>query len=215
MIRARRLPSANWPLVGLGLLALLSLPAARRAMESSMSLHMLVQFPLLALCGYLLAAALPVGSRARIDRWNCYGLAGLFGTAMVLAVVMIPRVLDLALVNGRIELAKMLALLLCGAAVRLSWQPAGSLVQGFFLGNVLPMMAAVGQLYQDSPTRLCNAYLLGDQVRLGQVLVGIAVAVGLAWMTQLMVALMRRDAAAALPPDAGAVTAGSAAPGSR
>ena len=73
-------------------------------------------------------------------------------------------------------------LVLCGAAVRVSWRPAGLLVQGFFLGNVLPMTAVAGQLYQDSPMRLCNAYLLDDQVRLGRMLVGIAVAMALAWM---------------------------------
>ena len=35
---------------------------------------------------------------------------------------------------------------LAGAALRLSWRPAGLVVQGFFLGNVLPMSAVVGQL---------------------------------------------------------------------
>ena len=85
-------------------------------------------------------------------------------------------------------------------ALRLSWRRAGLLVQGFFLGNVLPMTAAVGQLYQDAPVRLCNAYLLDDQVRLGWMLVALAVAVALAWFAQLVLALMRRDSAAALPP---------------
>jgi hypothetical protein len=39
-----------------------------------------------------------------------------------------------------------------------------------------------GQLYQDSPLRLCNAYLLQDQVRLGQALVVLAVAVAAGWI---------------------------------
>ena len=197
-----RLPHVSPALAASGALAalfVLALPGARHALESSMSAHMLVQFPLLGLCGFLLAGALPHGRRERLAAWNAYGIGGLFATAVVLAILMIPRVLDLALADVRVELAKWLALLLCGAAVRLSWRPAGLLVQGFFLGNVLPMMAAAGQLYQDSPSRLCNAYLLDDQVRLGQVLVGIAVAIGLAWMTQLLLALMRRDDTAALP----------------
>ena len=80
----------------------------------------------------------------------------MFASALLLTILMIPRVLDLALVDGRIELVKWLALLLCGAAVRLSWQPAGLLVQGFFLGNVLPMMVVVGYLFESSPVRLCN-----------------------------------------------------------
>jgi len=183
----------------LALLALLALPPARHALESSMSAHMLVQFPLVALCGFALAGALPPRGRQRIAKWNAYGIAGLFFVALTSAILMIPRVLDLALVDARVELAKWLALLLCGAAVRLSWRPAGLLVQGFFLGNTLPMMAVAGQLYEDSPLRLCNAYLLGDQARLGRMLTAAAVLVAIAWFAQLVLALMRRETSAGLP----------------
>ncbi len=193
------LTSAHALAGALGLLGLLALPPARHALESSMSAHMLVQFPLLALCGFALAGALPRQGRERLAKWNAYGIAGLFFTAVTLAILMIPRVLDLALVDPRIELAKWLALLLCGAAARLSWPAAGLLVQGFFLGNTLPMMAVAGQLYEDSPLRLCNAYLLGDQTRLGRMLTAIAIAVAIAWFAQLVRALMRRDATAGLP----------------
>lgn len=178
------------------LLALLALPPSRQLLESGMTLHMLVQFPLLAGCGWLLAGALPGSWRQRLERWNALGISGLLAIALVLGVLMIPRVLDLALVDGRVEIAKWLALLACGAALRLSWRPAGLLVQGFFLGNVLPMTAVAGHLYQDSPVRLCNAYLLDDQVRLGQLLVGICIAVAVAWFTKLTWTLMRREEAA-------------------
>jgi len=42
------------------------------------------------------------------------------------------------------------------------------------------MTAAAGQWFQDTPVRLCNAYLLDDQLRLGQglVLLSIVVAAG-------------------------------------
>ncbi|MGH8846925.1 MAG: hypothetical protein ACREXQ_06770 [Polaromonas sp.] len=183
----------------LALLGLLALPVARRALEASMTTHMLVQYPLLALAGFLLAAALPGRWLKRLSAWNAYGTSGLFAAAVMLAILMIPRVLDLALIDERIELAKGLALLACGAALRLSWRPAGLLVQGFFLGNVLPMMAVVGQLYESSPVRVCNAYLLDDQARLGQLLVWISVGVALAWCAHLVRTLMRTDAAAVLP----------------
>jgi hypothetical protein len=178
------------------LLCVLALPMARQLLESGMSRHMLVQYPLLAACGFLLAGALPAAWRIRVARWNVLGISGLLAAALVLGVLMIPRVLDLALVEGRVELAKWLALLACGAALRLSWRPAGLLVQGFFLGNVLPMTAVAGYLYQDSPIRLCNAYLLDDQRRLGQLLVDICIAIALVWLAGAMVALMRREAAA-------------------
>jgi len=182
-------------LAGLAGAVLLLLPPLRQWLEASMTLHMLVQAPLLMLCGALAAGGLSARSRARIDAWNGYGITGLFATALVLALLMIPRLLDLALADLRFDAAKALALVACGGALRLSWRRAGALVQGFFLGNVLPMTAAAGQLYQDSPLRLCNAYLLDDQVRLGQWLVALAVGAGIAWFAQLVRALARREAA--------------------
>lgn len=167
-------------------LALLALPPARLLLESRMTLHMLVQFPLVVVAGFLLARTLPAAARRRADAWNAHGIAGLLASALVLMVLMIPRVLDLALVDPRVEAAKWLALLACGAALQLSWQRAGALVQGFFLGNVLPMMAAAGQLFQDAPMRLCNAYLLDDQVRLGQALVVLSVAVAAGFIAYVM-----------------------------
>jgi hypothetical protein len=161
--------------IALAALAVLALPPLRGLLEGRMTLHMLVQFPLLVLAGFLLARALPARWRRRIDAWNAHGIAGLLAAALVLMVLMIPRVLDLALVDARVEAAKWLALLACGAALQLSWRRAGLVVQGFFLGNLLPITAAAGQLYQDAPVRLCNAYLLDDQLRLGQALVLLSV----------------------------------------
>jgi hypothetical protein len=180
--------------VALALPLVLALPPLRALLESSMSLHMLVQFPLLMLAGFLLAGQVPQRWSARLQRWNGYGISGLLLVALVLSLAMIPRLLDLALVDPGIEAAKWLALLAAGAALHGSWQRAGLVVQGFFLFNVLPMMGVAGQLYQDSPLRLCNAYLLDDQVWLGQALVTIAFAAGFAWMAQLFVLLARRDA---------------------
>lgn len=161
-------------------LAVLALPPVRQLLEASMTLHMLVQFPLLVLAGFLLARMIPAPWRLRADAWNAHGIAGLLASALVLMVLMIPRLLDLSLLDARIEAAKFLALLGCGMALQLSWRRAGLLVQGFFLGNLLPMTAAAGQWFQDTPVRLCNAYLLDDQLRLGQglVLLSIVVAAG-------------------------------------
>lgn len=179
----------------LALLAVLAVPALRHALESGMARHMLVQFPLLMLAGALLAGALPAAARQAVARWNAHGISGLVATALVLGLLMVPRVLDLALVNSAIELAKCSALVLVGAALRLSWRPAGLVVQGFFLGNVLPMTAVVGQLYVDTPTRVCNAYLLDDQALLGRWLVWLAMAIAVVWLAWMLYTMVRRDAA--------------------
>jgi hypothetical protein len=112
---------------------------------------------------------------------------------------MIPRLLDLAIADLRIDAAKTMALVLAGAALQLSWTRAGKLVQGFFLGNVLPMTAAVGQLFQDSPLRLCNAYLLDDQDRVGTALVVLALLAGAAWLADLMRTVGRERGPQVLP----------------
>ncbi|MHB1198979.1 MAG: group III truncated hemoglobin [Polaromonas sp.] len=65
--------------------------------------------------------------------------------------------------------------------------------------NVLSMMAVVGYLFESSPVRLYNAYLLDDQERLGQSLVWIAAAIGLAWLGGVVRALILRDTPAMLP----------------
>lgn len=178
--------------IALAVLAAAALPPARAALEGSMTLHMLVQFPLVAACGWVLAGRWPARWAPALQRYDAHGISGLLFVALVLGLLMVPRLLDLALVDPRVAAAKWLALLACGAALRASWRRAGAIVQGFFLGNVLPMTAVAGQLYQDSPLRLCNAYLLEDQAWLGGALVAGAVAVGFAWITALFLRLARR-----------------------
>lgn len=169
---------------GLGLLLAVLLPPSRDAAEASMTAHMLVQYVGLLMAGGLLVDALPTRWLQRLQRWNELGIAGLAGSALALAVLMVPRVLDLALVDVRVESLKLTALVLSGAAIRLSWQRAGVGVQAFFLGNVLAMTAVVGILYQDSGTRVCNAYLLDDQQNLGLALVWIAIGVATIWLAR-------------------------------
>lgn len=170
---------------GLLLALVLALPPLRRAMEASMATHMLLQFPALLLAGGLLAGALPAAGLRALQRCNQLGIAGLVGSGLALALLMVPRLLDLALVDPRVEALKLLLLLATGAALRLSWQRAGTVVQAFFLGQVLPMTAVVGTLYQDTTSRVCNAYRLDDQQALGQALVWITIVTATLWLLQL------------------------------
>ena len=202
MTRGPRCSPRTQAALGLALCVLLAWPPLRHALEASMWRHMVLQFPLLMAAGALLAAALPPRARGAVARWNAHGIAGLVGVAMVLGVLMVPRVLDLALRDGATEAAKCAALVLAGAALRLSWRAAGLVVQGFFLGNVLPMTAVVGQLYIDAPLRLCNAYLLDDQARLGQWLIALAVLLALGWLAQVGWVMARREGTLLAPDNA-------------
>ena len=202
MTRGPRCTPRTQAALGLALCVVLAWPPLRHALEASMWRHMVLQFPLLMAAGALLAAALPPRARGAVARWNAHGIAGLVGVAMVLGVLMVPRVLDLALRDGAIDAAKYAALVLAGAALRLSWRAAGLVVQGFFLGNVLPMTAVVGQLYIDAPLRLCNAYLLDDQARLGQWLIALAVLLALGWLAQVGWVMARREGTLLAPDNA-------------
>ena len=202
MTRGPRCTPRTQAALGLALCVVLAWPPLRHALEASMWRHMVLQFPLLMAAGALLAAALPPRARGAVARWNAHGIAGLVLVACVLAVLMVPRVLDLALRDPAIEAAKVAVLLGAGAALRLSWRAAGLVVQGFFLGNMLPMTAVVGQLYIDAPLRLCNAYLLDDQARLGQWLIALAVLLALGWLAQVGWWMARREGGSApLAPD--------------
>lgn len=170
------------PRTGLIVLCLLALPAVRGKMESHMVLHMLLQFPLILLAGWLLAKGIPEQARSMAQTWNHAGVAGLLVAAMVLMFWMIPRALDLVLVDRTRESWKFLTLALAGVALELSWQPAGMIVRGFFLGNVLPMMMVAGWLYIEAPVRLCNSYLSNDQLRTGSGLLALAIAGSVVWL---------------------------------
>lgn len=194
--RARWLSGRPWQGGwGMALLLLLGSPWGRAALEASMWRHMLLQASLLLLAGALCAAWVPARARGdAIARWNAHGIAGLLGAGLVLSLLMVPRVLDLALLDVSVELTKFALLWAAGAALRLSWSSAGLIVQGFFLGNVLPMMAVAGQLYADSPVRICNAYLLDDQARLGHWLIGLACVAAVLWLAQVARRMVMRDA---------------------
>ncbi len=181
MHRASARDSRSTGAVGALLLLLMLMPPLRKMTESSMTAHMLIQYPCLLLAGALLVKELPARWLSATQRWNELGIAGFMGSALALALLMIPRVLDLALVDGGVESMKMLALVATGAALSLSWQSAGVVIQAFFLGNVLWMTAVVGMLYQDSAVRVCNAYRLDDQQDLGLSLVLIAIGIGVIW----------------------------------
>lgn len=165
----------RFALLGATLLAIGTAPSLRTWLEADMARHMLAQFPLLTLAGAAFASALPSRARGAVAAFNAHGLAGLLFCLLVSAFWMIPRALDQALLSFPVELAKIATLLAAGGALQLSWRRAGLVVQTFFIGNWAWMTAVVGLLYQDMSTRLCNGYLLDQQVVAGQGLVALAI----------------------------------------
>lgn len=166
--------------------AALSLPPLRPLIEQSMVWHMLVQMPLLVLGGWLVAghwwARRPP---ALLERFNRFGLTGFIVTTLIAGYWMIPSSIDRAVVMLGTDMAKIITLWLCGAALRHSMQRAPLLVQLFLLGYTLPMMVWLGLYYATTDLRLCNAYSLESQRAAGVGLVVLGSAAGAVWLASL------------------------------
>jgi hypothetical protein len=151
------------------LFAALLLPPVRAWLESSMTLQMLVQIPLLIGVGYLLAGALPERLDASIARWNHHGITSLVLASLAGMLWMLPRSLDAAVSEPWMALAKFTSVpLLIGLPLGLGWPRMGFVVRGVFLLELIATFFRLGWLYLVSPVRLCNNYLLDDQQRAGQ-----------------------------------------------
>lgn len=179
------LPSRKWLAsfaTGIALIALAVI--ARQYLEQTMTRHMLVQIPLLIGGGVFLGRAL-LQSGQNADRpfaaWNENGLPGLSAFLLVTAYWMVPKALDDAIASASMEQAKLFSLVVAGIVLPVSLARANIIIQLFFLGNFAAMSAFVGLIYQDAPSRLCNAYLQDDQQSAGVGLVVIAVVLPLLW----------------------------------
>ena len=168
-------------LIAVLIIVVLAMPPAREALEGTMILHMLVQIPLLAVAGSIGALAIPRRWRVRVTSWNRFGITGTLVAVIVSTWWMVPRALDGAISSGAMELFKFVSLpLLVGAPLALSWRELPFVGKGFLLANILPMWAVVGWLYVAAPTRVCNYYLVDQQVIAGYGLIAASIAAGAA-----------------------------------
>ncbi|HET7610570.1 MAG TPA: hypothetical protein VFK29_02155 [Rhodanobacteraceae bacterium] len=177
-------PPRGYRWLRLALWAGLALPPVRHALEATMTLQMLVQIPLLAVAGWWLAPLLARRLLEPLAAWNCNGISGILLASFAAAVWMLPRMLDAALQNPWVALAKFTSVpLLVGLPLALSWPRAGFVVRGLWLAEAIAMMFRVGWLYMASPVRLCSNYLLDDQRQLGRAMlaIGAAICLVLAW----------------------------------
>lgn len=185
----RLIVASTRPQLACGVLLWLILAASpvRTAAEADMSLHMLVQIPLLIVAGWLAA-----GAAARPPAWyrsvDEGGWVGILIAVLAASYWMVPRVLDAALVDMRFEVLKFVGLpLLAGAPLRWSWPRLSALGRGFVITNMLSMTAFVGWLYVAAPVRVCVYYLEEQQLAAGQMLLLATAGAGLLFLVRCFV----------------------------
>jgi len=176
---------AEWGVLFLPLALLLA--PVRNAVESAMTPQMLVEFPLVLASGFVAARFVSrrVGDGRFIEALMHMGLAPLLAATLCLMFWMVPLALDLARLDAGVNGAKLGSLFVAGAALQhgLRRAPAGGLL--FFTGNLVWMLATVGLLFHDTPSRLCANYLLDDQRLTGMGLVGYAILLAVALVLHL------------------------------
>jgi hypothetical protein len=181
-------PRAVW--IAAAAWAALASPPARAWLESSMTLHMLLQLPLLAVIGFQIGAAWHAASSrgfaralARLQSCNAGGATGLLAASFVMVLWMLPRCLDLARLDPAIDALKLLSLPLAGLAVSLSWPRLPSTARAVVHLEVIATLLRFGWGYLAAEERLCLAYLSGDQQRTGELLLwaGAAYALAIVW----------------------------------
>ena len=163
-------------LATLAVYAALCLPVVRHWLEASMTMQMLVQFPLLISTGWIVGINLRHRATGWLDEFNEYGITGIILVTVVTSVWMLPFMLDLAATNVMVDAWKYLTLpLLVGMPMALSWPRMGFVLRGVFVSEFIAMFFRLGWLYLILPSRVCNNYLLDDQQVSGKLMLGIGI----------------------------------------
>lgn len=168
----------NRSLIGAVLILGLAIDPVRTFLELSLVGHMLVQIPLLVVAGWFIG----LNHLNAVQRWNANGIPGLLISFFASIFWMLPRWLDAALSETLWEIAKFATVpMLIGVVLSISWPRLSDLARGYVWANLISMLAFMGWLYIAAPVRICNNYLVDQQVVFGYSAMAIAVAIALYW----------------------------------
>lgn len=145
-----------------------------RWFEQSLVVNILVGYPLLVYFGFYYGRELIDHRTLRSTLDVIGGIPGVLVATFTLAFWMIPRWVDASLAHLNIALIKYLCLiLLVGFSLGCSWSRMHFITKAVLKIEFLTMLFRLGWIYMISPDRLCNNYLLGEQVLLGKSLLAI------------------------------------------
>jgi hypothetical protein len=138
------------------------------------TVHLLVQFPLLGGAGFMLGRQMSLP-----PTWT--GPVVVFGIATVL-FWMLPRSLDGTLTDWTLHIAKFVTLPLAGGLpLAVVWPRLHFIVRGVIKAEAVSMLGILGFLYTHAPIRICNSYLISDQITLGFNFFWAAAALAVVW----------------------------------
>lgn len=160
----------------------LALPAMRASLESTMALHMLIQLPVLALCGFWIGrawlGARHDGALARMlaygQTWNAGGATGLVMAAFIMVMWMLPRFLDLARLDPVVDAIKFVTIAAAGVFVAVSWPRCPGIARAVVHLEVIATLLRFGWGYLAAEDRLCLVYLANEQQQAGTLLLWLA-----------------------------------------
>jgi hypothetical protein len=166
-------------IMALGMVVAITATPLGHWLESTMVSHVLVELPLLVVAGIIFALPLKPVSQPLLNWVNRGGICGLITASFLLAFWMLPRWLDTSLGDPWVASAKYGSMVLTGMILALSWPSAHVITRAVVKIEFLTMFFRLGWLYLISPERLCNNYLLTDQIWLGRgfLLVGLALTI--------------------------------------
>lgn len=171
--------------ISVAIIALIATPL-KSSLESSMASHVLIEIPLLILLGIGLGRIIRSLKPHFLLRFDSSGITGILIASFTIGFWMIPRWLDASLVDTEVAAAKFVSLiLLTGVPLAISWERLGFIARGVVKIEFLGMLFRLGWLYLISPDRLCNSYLLEDQIWLGKGFLILGCAFAMSWIIPL------------------------------
>lgn len=163
--------------------------------EKSLLLHVLFGVPVLIGIGIVFGVYINKYCSQTIDIINYAGIPGIVLATFTIGFWMIPRWLDASINDEYIGLIKYFSLtMLVGLPLSLSWKRLPIIAVGVVKIEFLAMLFRIGWIYEISPVRLCNNYLLFEQQLLGTSFIYIGLILGLIWTLTVFFSTVSHEA---------------------
>jgi len=170
----------------LALTLAISIPPLDPYLDGDMTRLMLIQVPTLILLGVLLGPLMGV----KFPMGQNFAFAGLILGLGLVMFWMIPRSLDLAVVDSRIDALMHLTLLAAGLMLRLSLPCLPLLIQMAAGIYATAMAASLGVILNQTKERICATFTLEQQQAAGSAILwacGLLLSIHLVWSLSRLV----------------------------